>query len=174
MGVFAATSSTYPLGMDRFELSERWCNWKDLDAIFSAVRVAIDAGPFDPAVCEVVFDEEFDPLTVDTLEQAHEHLLRNPRTRSMDIMVSHIDEDDARLTLRYSGDRLQLSGYGRDWDRARAAYDAAHAELSGHYGITTFKLPELPKDTVAETRKRLEIEALETALENVDWGIEDR
>ena len=46
---------------------------------------------------------------------------------SMDIIVSHIDEDDARLTLRYSGDRLQLNGYGRDWERARAAYDAAHA-----------------------------------------------
>lgn len=172
--MFTATSNSYPLGMDRFELSERWCNWKDLDAIFSAARLAVEAGPFDPVLCEVIFDEEFDPFTVDTLEEAHEHLLRNPKTKSMEIMLSHIDEDDARVTLWYSGDRLQLNGYGFDWPRARAAYDAAQAELAGRYGITTFKLPELPKDTVSETRTRLEIEALEAALENIDWDIENR
>jgi hypothetical protein len=160
--------------MDPFELSERWCSWKDLDAIFSAAHVAIEAGPFDPAICEIVFNEEFDPFAVDTLEEAREHLRRNPRIMSMDIILSHIDEDDARLTLRYSGGRLQINGYGRDWTRARAAYNAAQGLLSGRYGITTFKLPELPLDTVAETRKRLEIEALEAALENIDWSIEDR
>lgn len=160
--------------MDRFELSERWCNWRDLDVIFSAARAAIEAGPFDPPLCEVIFNEEFDPLTVDTLEEAHEHLLRNPRTMSMDIILSHIDEDEARLTLRYSGGRLQLNGYGSDWTRARAAYDAAQAELAGHYGITTFQLPKPPTDTVAETRKRIEIDALEAALENIAWDIEDR
>lgn len=160
--------------MDRFELSERWTNWKALDAIFSAARLAIEAGPFDPVLCEVVFDEEFDPLTVATLEEARERLLRGPKIRSMEIKLSHIDEDDARLTLWFSGDRLQLNGYGRDWPRARAAYDAAQAELSSHYGITTFKLPDLPRDTVAETRKHLEIAALEAALENVDWDIENR
>ena len=160
--------------MGHFELSERWCNWKDLDAIFSAARVAIAAGPFDPALCEIVFNEEFDPFTVDTLEEAREYLLRNPRIMSMDIILSHVSEDDARLTLRYSGERLQINGQGRDWTRARAAYDAAQAELSSRYGITTFKLPELPVNTVAETRKRLEIDALEAMLENVDWNIEDR
>jgi hypothetical protein len=160
--------------MDRFELSERWCAWRDLDVIFSAARAAIEAGPFDPALCEVVFNEEFDPFTVDTLEEAREHLRRNPRVMSMDIILSHIDEDEARVSLRYSGERLQLNGYGSDWDRARAAYNAAQAELAGHYGITTFKLPQPPSDTVAETRKRLEIEALEAALENVDWSIENR
>ncbi len=160
--------------MDRFELSEQWCNWKDLDAIFSAALLAIEAGPFDPALCEVIFNEEFDPFTVDTLEEAREHLLRHPNTMSMDIMLSHIDEDDARLTLRYSGGRLQLSGYGRDWPRARAAYDAAQVKLSSGYGITTFKLPKLPKNTVAETRTRREIEDLEAALLNIDWDIEDR
>jgi hypothetical protein len=77
------------------------------------------------------------------------------------------------VTLYYSGDRLQLNGYGNDWARARAAYDAAHAELAGHFGITTFKLPQPPRDTVAETRKRLVIEELEAALENVDSGLED-
>jgi len=172
--VFTATSNTYPQSMDRFELSERWCAWRDLDVIFSAARAAIEAGPFDPHLCEVVFNEEFDPFTVDTLEEAREHLRRNPRVMSMDIILSHIDEDEARVSLRYSGERLQLNGYGSDWNRARAAYNAAQAELAGHYGITTFKLPQPPSDTVAETRKRLEIEALEAALENVDWSIENR
>jgi len=165
--------SAYSLAMDRFELSERWCGWKDLDVIFVAARAAMEAGPFDPPICEVVFDEEFDPFTVDTLEEAREHLRRH-RVLSMDIILSHWDEDEARLTLRYSCDRLQLSGYGNDWERARAAYDAAQAELAGHFGITTFKLPKLPRDTVAETRKRLVIDELEAALENVDSGLDDR
>ena len=91
----------------------------------------------------------------------------------MDIIVSHCDEDEARVMLRYSGERLQLNGRGSDWERAKAAYDAAHAELAGHFGITTFKLPKLPRDTVAETRKRLVIDELEAALENVDSGLDD-
>jgi hypothetical protein len=160
--------------MDRFELSERWCAWRDLDVIFCAARAALESGAFDPPLCEVVFNEEFDPLTVDTLQQAREHLHANARVMSMDIVLSHIDEDQARLTLRYSGQRLQLNGYGSDWTRARTAYSAAQAVLSSHYGITTFKLPPLPQDTVAQTRKRLEIQALEAALENVDWTIENR
>ena len=159
--------------MGGFELSERWCGWRDLDVIFTAARVAIEAGPFDPPICEVVFDEEFDPYTVDTLEEAREHLSRN-RVRSMDIILSHWDEDEARLTLTYSLERLQIKGSGSDWARAKAAYDAAQALLAGHFGITTFKLPKLPRDTVAETRKRLVIEELEAALENVDWNIENR
>jgi hypothetical protein len=159
--------------VDAFELSERWCGWRDLDVIFIAARAAIEAGPFDPAICEVVFDEEFDPYTVDTFEEAREHLRRN-RVHSMDIILSHIDEDEARLTLRYSGERLQLNGYGSDWERASAAYNAAQAELAGHFGITTFKLPKLPRNTVGETRKRLVIEELEAALENVDSSIDDR
>jgi hypothetical protein len=93
----------------------------------------------------------------------------------MDITLSHIYEDEARLTMHYSFERLQLNGYGSDWTRARAAYDAAQAELAGHFGITTFKLPKLPHNTVAETRKRLVLEELEAALENVDSSsIDDR
>lgn len=158
--------------MAGFELSERWCGWTDLDVIFAAARAAIEAGPFDPPICEIVFDEEFDPLTVDTFEEARAHMSRG-RVHSMEIIVSHFDEDEARLTLHYSCERLQLNGQGSDWDRARAAYDAAQAELAGHFGITTFKLPKLPRDTVAETRKRLVIDELEAALENVDSGLED-
>src|SRR4051812_10594430 len=115
--------------MDRFELSERWVPWKDHDLIFDAARAAIEAGPFEPPLVEVVFNEEFDPFTVDTLEQAREDLRQNPRMMSMDIILSHIHEDEARVTLRLSGERLQLSGYGSDWERARAAYDAAQALL---------------------------------------------
>jgi hypothetical protein len=84
--------SAYPLAVDRFELSERWWGWKDVDVIFIAARAAIAAGPFDPLICEVVFDEEFDPFTVDTLEEAREHLRRN-RVLSMDVILSHIDEE---------------------------------------------------------------------------------
>jgi hypothetical protein len=156
----------------RFELSERWCGWRDLDVIFVAARAAIEAGPFDPPICEVVFDEEFDPITVDTLEEARAYL-HSHRVLSMDIILSHFDEEDASLTLRYAGERLQITGRGNDWERARAAYDAAQAELAGHFGITTFKLPKLPRDTVGETRKRLVIEELEAALEDVDSGLED-
>jgi hypothetical protein len=159
--------------VDRFQLSERWCGWKDLDVIFTAARAAIEAGEFEPAICEVVFDEEFDAFSVGTLEEADEYFRRN-RVFTMDIILSGIDEDAARVTLCYGGERLQLSGYGSDWPRARAAYDAAQATLSAHFGITTFKLPQLPRDTVGETRKRLVIEGLEAALEDVDSGIEDR
>ena len=56
-----------------FELSERWCGWTDLDVIFGAARAAIEAGSFDPPICEIVFDEEFDPLTGDTFEEARAH-----------------------------------------------------------------------------------------------------
>jgi hypothetical protein len=93
---------------------------------------------------------------------------------SMDITLSHINADDARVSLRYSGRRLQLSGRGSDWNRARAAYDAAQAVLSSHYGITTPTLPKRPLDTVAETRKRLVIDELEAALENTDSSSEGR
>jgi len=154
--------------MGRFELSERWSPWQDHDAIFAAAHAAIAAGPLELALCEVVFNEEFDPVEVDTLEQAQEDLRQNPHMMSMDIVVSHVHEDEARVTLRYSGRRLQLTGSGSDWDRARAAYDAAQAVLAGRYGITTPALPERPRDTVAETRRRLVIEGLESAFGSSD------
>ena len=140
--------------------------------IFIAAGLAIEAGPFHPPIIEVVFDEEFEPVTVDTLEEAREYM-RSNRVFSMEIIVSQIHEEDARLTLHYSCERLQLNGSGDDWEGARAAYDAAQAELASHFGITTFKLPTLPRDTVAETRKRLVIDELEAALENVDSGLDD-
>ncbi len=74
--------------MAGFELSERWCGWTDLDVIFGAARAAIEAGPFDPPICEIVFDEEFDPIMVDTFEEARAHMSRG-RVHSMEIIVSH-------------------------------------------------------------------------------------
>jgi hypothetical protein len=160
--------------MNRFELSERWSPWSDLDAIFEAAHAAIAAGPLAPPLCEIVFNEEFDPFVVDTLEQAQDDLRTNPHMMSMDIALSHIDEDAARVLLRYSGRRLRLSASGHDWDRAKAAYDAAQAVLSSRYGITAPKLPERPVDTVAETRKRLVIDGLEAALRRVDSSGDER
>jgi hypothetical protein len=164
----------YPLAMSRFELSERWSPWSDLRAIFYAAQAAIDSGPLDPPLCEVVFNEEFDPFAVDTLEQAWEDINRNPHMMSMDINLSHIDEDAARVSLRYSGRRLQLSGSGSDWERAKASYDAAQAVLAASYGITTPTLPQAPVDTVAETRRRLVLDELEAALRNTDSGSHGR
>jgi len=159
--------------MSHFELSERWCPWRDLNAIFSAAQAAIDDGPLDPPLCEVIFNAEFDPFVVDTLEQAWEDLNRNPHMMSMDINLSHIHEDEARVSLCYSGERLRLSGSGSDWNRARAAYDAAQAVLASRHGNPP-KLPDPPADTVAETRRRLVIAELEAALGNVDSSAEDR
>ena len=124
-------------------------------------------------LCRVVFNEEFDPFTVDTLEQAQADLRQNPHMMSMDIVLSHIDGHEASVSLRYSSRRLQLDGSGSDWERARAAYDAAQAVLASHHGVAP-KLPKLPRDTVAETRKRLVIGELELALENVDSRLDDR
>ena len=98
--------------MDRFALSERWCPWTSVDVIFSAVRIAIEAGPLDPPICEVVFDEDYDPFTVDTLEEAQEHL-RNNRVRSMEIIVSHIDDDAARLTPATASSSTATAATGR-------------------------------------------------------------
>jgi len=151
-----------------FALSERWCGWKDLDAIFRAARAAIEAGPYDPPVLEVVFDADFDPVTIHSFDEAAVHLHENPHVMSMEIELSHINEDDARITIEYNGHWLQLNGYGEDWERAKAAYDAAQVELALVYGITTFKLPTLPYDTVGETRKKLELDSLEAALENTE------
>ena len=159
--------------MGRFELSERWCGWRDVDVIFDAAHAAIEAGPLEAPLCSVVFNEDFDPFPVDTLEQAQADLRQNPHMLSMEIALSHIDADEASVSLHYGGERLQLTGRGSDWDRAKAAYDAAEAVLSGHFGNAP-KLPDPPRDTVAETRKRLVIDELESALRNVDSGFRDR
>jgi hypothetical protein len=127
--------------MGRFELSEQWTAWGDIDGIFCAASAAIDFGPLDPFVCEVVFNEEFDPVAVDTLEQAWEDLHRNPNVMSMDITLSQIGEDAARVTLSYGGRRLRLSAGGSDWARAKAAYDAAQGVLASRRTIAVDDKP---------------------------------
>jgi len=90
----------------------------------------------------------------------------------MDIILSHIDEDEARLTLHYSVQRLQLNGHGSDWHRARGIRRGVRPSSPATSGSRRSSSPSCLA-TVAETRKRLVIEELEAALENVDSSIEN-
>jgi hypothetical protein len=138
-----------------FALSERWNGWSDIGVILKAARAAVAAGPLDPLLCEVTVEWDDDTTTLASLEALDALLRSGEEPMSVDIWVAYIDEEDASLTLNYNGRWLQLNGMGIDWERSRKAYYAAQVELALAYGITTFKLPELPKDTVQETRKRL-------------------
>ena len=160
--------------MEPFALSERWNGWSGLDAMLRAARAAVAAGPLDPLLCEIAFESDFDTVTVDSLDAAQAHLREDPDPLSVEILVAQVDEGQASLTLVYNGRWLQLNGSGTDWERARGAYYAAQVELALAYGITTFKLPELPYDTVAETRRRRELAELEAALEDEDETSKDR
>jgi len=160
--------------MESFALSERWNGWSDLFVMLRAARAAVAGGPFDPVVCEVVFESDFDTVTVDSLDAAEQQLQDDPDPMSVEVFIAHGDEAQASLTLVYNGRWLQLNGAGSDWERARAAYYAAQVELALVAGITTFKLPKLPKDTVADTRRRLELAQLEAALDDEDETRRDR
>lgn len=160
--------------MEAFALSERWNGWSEIGVILTAARAAVAAGPLDPLLCEVVFESDFDTVTVDNLDAAQAHLREDPEPLSVEVLIAQIDEGEASLTLVYNGRWLQLNGSGADWERARGAYYAAQVELALAYGITTFKLPELPYDTVAEVRRRKELAELEAALEDEDETLRDR
>jgi hypothetical protein len=140
--------------MDGFALSERWNGWLRLDTIVVAARAAIDAGPLDPVVCEVTLEGDEDTVTLDNLEELDALLAAGTDPLSLDIYVAHVVEAEASLTLVYNGRWLQINGAGSDWSRARKAYDAAQVELALVYGITTFKLPTPPADTVSEVRRK--------------------
>lgn len=141
--------------MENFALSERWNGWTRLDVMVEAARAAIAAGPLDPLVCEVMLEWDDDTTTLDSLTDLDALLKAGNEPLSLDIYVAHVVEAEANLMLVYNGRWLQINGAGSDWQRARRAYDAAQVELALEYGITTFKLPTPPRDTVAETRKRL-------------------
>ena len=141
--------------MENFALSERWNGWTRLDVMVEAARAAIAAGPLDPLVCEVMLEWDDDTTTLDSLTDLDALLKAGNEPLSLDIYVAHVVEAEANLMLVYNGRWLQINGAGSDWQRARQAYDAAQVELALEYGITTFKLPTPPRDTVAETRKRL-------------------
>jgi len=141
--------------MEGFALSERWNGWSRLDAMVAAARAAIAAGPLDPPVCEVTLEGDEDVVTFHNLDELDALLAAGADPLSLDIYVAHAVEAEASLTLVYNGRWLQINGAGSDWPRARKAYDAAQVELALVYGITTFKLPKLPADTVADTRRRI-------------------
>jgi hypothetical protein len=142
--------------MESFALSERWNGWTDLDVMVKAARAAIVAGPLDPLVCEVTFESDEDTTTVDSLDALRSLLEDDDEPMSLDIYLAHAVEDEANLLMTFNGRWLQINGAGSDWTRARQAYYAAQVEIALVAGITTFKLPKLPRDTVAETRRRLE------------------
>jgi hypothetical protein len=141
--------------MENFALSERWNGWTRLDVMVEAARAAIAAGPLDPLLCEVTIEWDDDTTTLESLAELDALLRAGNEPLSLDIYVAHVIEAEANLALVYNGRWLQINGAGSDWQRARQAYDAAQVELALEYGITTFKLPTPPRDTVAETRKRL-------------------
>jgi len=141
--------------MEGFALSERWNGWSDLGVILTAARAAVAAGPLDPLQCEVTVEWDDDTVTLASLEALETLLSAGEEPLSVEVWVAQVPEEEARVTLVFNGRWLQLNGAGSDWVRARQAYDAAQVEFALAYGITTFKLPELPKDTVAESRRRL-------------------
>ena len=142
--------------MESFALSERWNGWSDLDVMVKAARAAIAAGPLDPLVCEVTWESDEDVTTLRSLDALQALLDQDDEPMSLDIYVAHVVEDDANLLMTFNGRWLQINGAGSDWERSRQAYYAAQVEIALVAGITTFKLPQLPRDTVAETRRRLE------------------
>lgn len=141
--------------MDSFALSERWNGWTNLDVMVQAARAAVAAGPLDPLLCEVTIEWDDDTTALDSLDDLPAALARDDEPMSLDIWVAHVVEAEASVRLVFNGRWLQIYGAGGDWSRAKAAYDAAQVEIALVAGITTFKLPTLPKDTVAETRRRL-------------------
>ncbi len=141
--------------MGSFALSERWNGWENLDVMLKAARAAIAAGPLDPLVCTIALEGDEDDVTLSSLDELEVLLSAGEDPMSIEIYVAHVVEDEANLTIFFNTRWLQINGAGTDWTRARQAYDAAQVELALEYGITTFRLPQLPVDTVADVRKRV-------------------
>ncbi|MGH2901866.1 MAG: hypothetical protein ACRDMZ_24545 [Solirubrobacteraceae bacterium] len=140
--------------MESFALSERWNGWTRIDVMIDAARAAIAAGPLDPLICEIEVEWDDDTTTLDGLEQLAALIAAGEEPLSLEIYVAHAIQAEACLTLVFNGRWLQINGAGSDWSRARQAYDAAQVELALEYGITTFRLPTPPTDTVTEVRRR--------------------
>ncbi|MBA3746931.1 MAG: hypothetical protein H0W96_05485 [Solirubrobacterales bacterium] len=147
--------------MAGFALSERWNGWTRLDVMIAAARAAIAAGPLDPLQCEVTVEWDDEDVTLDSLDELGAQLQGREEPMTLDIWIAHAAESEANLTLVFNGRWLQINGAGSDWTRAEQAYGAAQVEIALVAAITTFKLPTLPRDTVAETRRRLENPPLE-------------
>lgn len=141
--------------MEGFALSERWNGWTNLHVMVQAARAAVEAGPLDPLVCDVTIEwDEDEDTTLHDLDELHALLRSGAEPMTLQIVVAHVVEHEANLVIDFNGRWLQMDGAGTDWSRARQAYDAAQVELALDYGITTFRLPELPRDTVTEVRRR--------------------
>ncbi len=156
--------------MERFALSERWNGWTDLDAMVTAARAAIAGGPLDPLVCEITVEDDEDTMVLDGIEALEALLAGDEEPLSIELYLAHVLEDDASVTIVFNGRWLQLNGAGADWERSRKAYYAAQVELALVYGITTFKLPEPPPDTVSVVRKRIGAKDLDPGREEADAG----
>ncbi|MEA2194050.1 MAG: hypothetical protein QOG42_484 [Solirubrobacteraceae bacterium] len=140
--------------MDGFSLSERWNGWTNLDVMVQAARAAVAAGPLDPLVCEITLESDDDDTTLDSLDELQALLGAGAEPMTLEIVVAHVVESEASLVIDFNGRWLQIRGAGTDWARARQAYDAAQVEFALEYGITTFRLPTPPSDTVTEVRRR--------------------
>jgi hypothetical protein len=124
--------------------------------MLKAARAAVAEGPLEPLLCEIEVEFDDDVTALDSLDALETLIIAGEDPLGIEIWLAHEVQEEAYLTICYNGRWLQLNGYGSDGLRARQAYYAAQAELAAAYGITTFTLPKLPKDTVQEVRRRLE------------------
>jgi len=157
--------------MGGFALSERWNGWTNLDVMVEAARAAVAAGPLDPLVCDVTLEwDDDEDTTLHSLGELAALLRSGAEPMTLEIVVAHGVPGEASLVVDFNGRWLQINGAGTDWVRARRAYDAAQVELALEYGITTFRLPELPKDTVTEVRRRRGVRNQDPGREEEDIG----
>lgn len=141
--------------MECFALSERWNGWTNLDVMVDAARAAVAAGPLDPLVCEITLEWDLEEDTMlGSLDELQALLAAGAEPVAVEVVVAHVVEEEARLVIDFNGRWLQIRGAGTDWTRARQAYDAAQVQFALEYGITTFRLPTPPRDTVTEVRRR--------------------
>jgi len=158
-------------GMEGFALSERWNGWTNLHVMVQAARAAVEAGPLDPVVCDATIEwDDDEETTLHSLDELAALLRSGAEPMTLEIVVAHVVESEASLVIDFNGRWLQINGAGTDWTRARQAYDAAQVEFALEYGITTFRLPELPRDTVTDVRRRHGVKNQDPGREEEDAG----
>jgi len=157
--------------MTGFALSERWNGWTNLLVMVQAARAAAEAGPLEPLVCDLTLEwDDDEDTTLHSLDELQAVLRSGAQPMTLEIVVAHAVESEASLVIDFNGRWLQINGAGTDWTRARQAYDAAQVEFALEYGITTFRLPELPRDTVTDVRRRHGVKNQDPGREEEDAG----
>ena len=157
--------------MEPFALSERWNGWTNLLVMVQAARAAAEAGPLEPLVCDLTLEwDDDEDTTLHSLDELQAVLRSGAQPMTLEIVVAHAVESEASLVIDFNGRWLQINGAGTDWTRARQAYDAAQVEFALEYGITTFRLPELPRDTVTDVRRRHGVKNQDPGREEEDAG----